>query len=67
MIGNSRDNKNFKNKNTVYKIKVVAKDTKKAMIHDNVPFDHIEMIKVNPNLAVYILEEKQQKRYGKSR
>tara|TARA_Y100001972_G_C7395946_1_gene206312 strand:- start:182 stop:373 length:192 start_codon:yes stop_codon:yes gene_type:complete len=52
---------NYKNKKNnfekiSYKIKVTAKDTGRVMVHKNVPHDHLEMIRVNPNLEVKVLE-----------
>lgn len=55
---NESRNKDINKENMVYKIKVTTKDTRQVLIHDNVPFEHVEVMKVNPNLSVKILEAK---------
>ena len=52
-------------KRMFYKIKVVTKDTNRVMIHRDVPKDHLEYIRVNPNLDVTILEVYNKGRYRK--
>jgi hypothetical protein len=37
------------------KIKVTNLDTKAVYIHGKVPYEHVEMLKLNPNLEVDIL------------
>lgn len=56
--GYSGSNKKFNNQRVTYKIKVVAKDSKRTMVHDNVPYEHLELMKINPNLTVHVLEVK---------
>jgi len=48
----------FKKTKITYKVKVVAKDSKRTLIHNNVPYEHLELMKINPNLSVYVLEVK---------
>ena len=45
-------------RNRLYKVKVVAKDSGRVLVHDNVPADHVELMKINPNLKVYIIDSK---------
>lgn len=42
-------------KNVLLKIKVTNLDSNQEYIHFNVPLDHVEMIKMNPNLKVEVL------------
>lgn len=42
-------------KGLVLKIKVTNLDTKQQFVHSNVPIDHVEMIRMNPNLRVEVL------------
>jgi hypothetical protein len=42
-------------KNVLLKIKVTNLDSNQEYIHSNVPLDHVEMIKMNPNLKVEVL------------
>ena len=37
------------------KIRVTNLDTKAEFVHSNVPLDHVEMIRLNPNLRVEVL------------
>ena len=46
------------NKKRLYKIKVVAKDSGRVMVHDDVPSEHVELMRINPNLKVYILDSR---------
>ena len=46
----------FHRPKVTFKIKVVAKDSKRVLIHDNVPYEHLELMKINPNLSVHVLE-----------
>jgi hypothetical protein len=43
------------NDNFFCKIKVTNLDTKAVYIHSKVPYEHVEMLKLNPNLEVDIL------------
>ena len=43
--------------NNFCNIKVTNLDTKVVYIHDKVPCEHIEILKLNPNLEVDILDE----------
>lgn len=38
-----------------YKVKVVAKDSNRVLIHKNVPHEHLELMKINPNLTVEVI------------
>ena len=42
-------------KGLLLKIKVTNLDTKQEFVHSNVPIDHVEMIRMNPNLKVEVL------------
>jgi len=42
-------------KGLLLKIKVTNLDSKQEYIHSNVPLDHVEMIKMNPNLRVEVI------------
>lgn len=42
-------------KNVLLKIKVTNLDSNQEYVHSNVPLDHVEMIKMNPNLKVEVL------------
>lgn len=42
-------------KGLMLKIKVTNLDTKQEFVHSNVPIDHVEMIRMNPNLKVEVL------------
>lgn len=42
-------------KGLMLKIKVTNLDTKQEFVHSNVPIDHVEMIRMNPNLRVEVL------------
>ena len=56
-----RERSNFKrelNPKRLYKIKVVAKDSGRVMVHEDVPSEHVELMKINPNLKVYILDSR---------
>jgi len=45
----------FSGKKEVFlNIKVYNKDTKAVFEHSGVPFDHVEMIRMNPNLTVEV-------------
>lgn len=37
------------------KIRVTNLDTRAEFVHSNVPLDHVEMIRLNPNLRVEVL------------
>ena len=52
---NSRRELNTKR---LYKIKVVARDSGRVMVHDDVPSEHVELMRINPNLKVYILDSR---------
>ena len=57
----NRERNNYKselNKKRLYKIKVVAKDSGRVMVHDDVPSEHVELMRINPNLKVYILDSR---------
>lgn len=54
----SDSNKRFNKSRVIYKVKVVAKDSNRTMVHDNVPYEHLELMKINPNLTVHVLEVK---------
>ena len=45
-----------------YKVKVVAKDSNRVLIHKNVPYEHLELMKINPNLSVEVLSVKSYER-----
>ena len=53
--GNSRRELSTKR---LYKIKVVTKDSGRVMVHDDVPSEHVELMRINPNLKVYILDSR---------
>jgi len=42
-------------KNLFLKIKVTNLDSKQEYIHSNVPIDHVEIIRMNPNLKVEVI------------
>lgn len=42
-------------KNLLLKIKVTNLESKQEYIHSNVPIDHVEMIRMNPNLKVEVI------------
>tara|TARA_B100000579_G_C22405976_1_gene654066 strand:+ start:334 stop:573 length:240 start_codon:yes stop_codon:yes gene_type:complete len=63
---NNSNRKGFDRSKLLYKIKVTAKDSNRSLIHDNVPLDHVELMKINPNLEVHVLEVKNS-RYNKHR
>lgn len=42
-------------KNLFLKIKVTNLDSNQEYIHSNVPVDHVEMIRMNPNLRVEVI------------
>lgn len=46
------------NPKRLYKIKVVARDSGRVMVHSDVPSEHVELMKINPNLKVYILDSR---------
>ena len=50
--------KRFRKPKITYKVKVIAKDSKRTLIHNDVPYEHLELMKINPNLSVYVLEVK---------
>ena len=52
----SNSKSRFNRPRVTFKIKVVAKDSKRVLIHDNVPYEHLELMKINPNLNVHVLE-----------
>jgi len=41
--------------NLYYKIKVLNLNTKAEYFHGKVPYEHVEMLKLNPNLEVKVL------------
>jgi|ETNvirenome_6_85_1030632.scaffolds.fasta_scaffold01697_5 hypothetical protein len=42
-------------KNLFLKIKVTNLGSKQEYVHSNVPIDHVEMIRLNPNLRVEVI------------
>lgn len=44
-----------RNREMNLKIRVTNLDTKAEFVHSNVPLDHVEMIRLNPNLRVEVL------------
>lgn len=51
-------------KNLFLKIKVTNLDSKQEYIHSNVPIDHVEMIRMNPNLKVEVIGRSRGSRRG---
>ena len=43
------------NSNTYCKIKVTNNGSKAVYFHNKVPYEHVEMLKSNPNLSVDVL------------
>ena len=50
--------------NLFLKIKVTNLDSKQEYIHSNVPIDHVEMIRMNPNLKVEVIGRSRGSRRG---
>lgn len=44
-----------RNREMNLKIRVTNLDTNAEFVHSNVPLDHVEMIRLNPNLRVEVL------------
>ena len=53
--------------NIFLKIKVVNSDTKAVYIHHRVPLEHVEMLRLNPNLKVEVLGRSRGARYDRKR
>jgi len=51
-------------KNLFLKIKVTNLESKQEYIHSNVPIDHVEMIRMNPNLKVEVIGRNRAPRRG---
>lgn len=51
-------------KNLFLKIKVTNLDSKQEYIHSNVPIDHVEIIRMNPNLKVEVIGRSRGSRRG---
>ena len=51
-------------KNLFLKIKVTNLDSKQEYIHSNVPIDHVEIIRMNPNLKVEVIGRNRATRRG---
>lgn len=51
-------------KNLFLKIKVTNLDSKQEYIHSNVPIDHVEIIRMNPNLKVEVIGRNRAARRG---
>ena len=41
--------------NIVLKIRVTNTETKAVYVHNKVPLEHVEMLKMNPNLKIEVL------------
>jgi hypothetical protein len=48
----------------LYEIKVTNLRTKAVYIHNKVPYEHVEMLKLNPNLEIDIMGENREKQNG---
>jgi len=50
-------------KNIFLKIKVTNADTKAVYVHHRVPLEHVEMLRLNPNLKIEVLGRSRGARY----
>ena len=53
-------------KNLFLKIKVTNLGSRQEYIHSNVPIDHVEMLRLNPNLKVEVIGRSRNRNRGDS-
>jgi hypothetical protein len=50
-------------KNIFLKVKVTNADTEAVYVHHRIPLEHVEMLRLNPNLKVEVLGRSRGARY----